>query len=65
MSLVPLITGRKLAKLQPLQKPLQAWVESLSQVEDIKVGMVDVHPSIFAVSPRYNYFRRGFKVIKF
>ncbi len=49
---LPIIAGRKLFKLNPLQKPLQAWVESLSQIEDKKVGIVDLHPSIFAVSPR-------------
>jgi hypothetical protein len=56
MSLTPIITGRKLAKLSPLQKPLQAWVESLSQIENMKLGIVDIHPSIFSVSPRFVRF---------
>jgi hypothetical protein len=51
-SIVPIITGRNLFKLSPLQKPLQAWVQSLAHVDDEKVGIVDLHPSIFAVNPR-------------
>ena len=51
-SLAPLITSRKLFKLNPLQKPIQAWVESLNQIQEKKVGIVDLHPSIFGVSPR-------------
>lgn len=50
--IVPIITSRKLFKLSPLQKPIQSWVKSLSQIEDKKVGLVDLHPSIFGVSPR-------------
>jgi large subunit ribosomal protein L4 len=51
-SLVPIITSRKLFKLNPLQKPIQAWVESLDQIQEKKVGIVDLHPNIFGVSPR-------------
>ena len=58
-SLVPIITSRKLAKLSPLQKPLQAWVETLSQSEDKKLGLIDLHPSIFGVSPRLDILARN------
>lgn len=51
-AILPIITSRNLFKLNPLQKPVQAWVETLSNVEDRKVGMVDLHPSIFCVNPR-------------
>jgi len=51
-AILPIITSRNLFKLNPLQKPIQAWVETLSNVEDQKVGMVDLHPSIFSVNPR-------------
>ncbi len=51
-AVLPLITSRNLFKLNPLQKPIQAWVETMSQVEDQKVGIVDLHPSIFGVNPR-------------
>ena len=51
-SIIPIITSRNLIKLSPLQKPLQAWVETLSQIDDQKLGLVDLHTSIFAVNPR-------------
>jgi hypothetical protein len=51
-SILPIITNRNLFKLNALQKPIQAWVESLSQLENQKVGIVDLHPSIFCVNPR-------------
>lgn len=51
-SILPIITGRNLFKLSPLQKPIQAWVESISQIDDQKLGIVDLHPSVFAVNPR-------------
>ncbi len=62
-ALLPLITSRNLFKLNPLQKPLQAWVETLSQIEDQKVGIVDLHPSIFAVNPRYFNAQKFIEII--
>ena len=56
---IPIITSRNLAKLSPLQKPVQAWVETLSNIEDKKVGMVDLHPSIFAVNPRLDVLAKN------
>ena len=50
--MAPIIVGRHLAKLSPLQKPIQSWVQTLSQVDDRKVGLVDLHPNVFGVSPR-------------
>lgn len=51
-TVLPLITGRNLFKLNPLQKPIQAWVETISKIKDEKVGIVDLHPSVFCVNPR-------------
>ena len=58
-SIIPIITSRNLIKLSPLQKPVQSWVETLSQIEDKKLGMVDLHPSIFAVNPRLDILFRN------
>ena len=58
-SVAPLVIGRQLTKLSPLQRPIQAWVETLGQIEDRKVGLVDLHPSIFAVSPRLDILARN------
>lgn len=50
---VPLITSRKLENCNKYRQPRQAWLETLSTVEDHKLGMLDLHPDIFAVHPRY------------
>ncbi|XP_062609236.1 large ribosomal subunit protein uL4m-like [Saccostrea cucullata] len=49
---VPLITSRKLEYPNKYRAPRQAWLETLSTVEDHKLGMVDLHPDVFAVHPR-------------
>jgi large subunit ribosomal protein L4 len=59
MSIIPIIASRNLPKMSPLQKPVQAWIESLSQVEDKKIGMIDLHPSIFNVNPRLDILARN------
>jgi len=49
---LPLMTNRKV-KFSPKNRPLkQAWLETLSTVEDEKLGIVDLHPDIFATFPR-------------
>lgn len=58
-SLTPIITNRTLFKLRPLQKPIQAWVETLDKIENQKLGIVDLHPSIFGVSPRLDVLFRN------
>lgn len=58
-STLPIITSRNLWKLNPLQKPIQSWVETLSQVEDKKVGLVDLHPRIFSVPPRLDILAKN------
>uniref|UniRef100_A0A8D0G833 Uncharacterized protein n=1 Tax=Sphenodon punctatus TaxID=8508 RepID=A0A8D0G833_SPHPU len=32
--------------------PVQAWVESLQQYDNLPVGLTDLHPDVFAVMPR-------------
>lgn len=58
-SKLPIITNRNLWKLNPLQKPVQSWVETLSQIEDKKMGLVDLHPRIFSVSPRLDILAKN------
>ena len=40
--------------------PLQAWLETLGQKRDEKLGIVDLHPSIWQTSPRYKNILRCF-----
>lgn len=51
--ILPLMTSRKLARLPPNGQPKQAWVESLGEIEDDKLGIVDLHPEIFGTFPRW------------
>lgn len=46
------MTSRKLQYAPPNRKPKQAWLESLSSVENQKLGLVDLHPDIFGTFPR-------------
>lgn len=49
---LPIITSRKLF-YPPLDlQPKQSWLETLSVVENEKLGIVDLHPEIFATFPR-------------
>lgn len=48
-----LIIGRQLDFFNPdLRLARQAWVENLDTVEERKLGLVDLHPSIFGAFPR-------------
>jgi hypothetical protein len=58
-SVIPIILNRTLPKLNPLQKSLQSWVQTMSEIESKKIGIIDLHPSIFAVSPRLDILFRN------
>lgn len=49
---LPVITSRKLLFPSPYSQPKQAWLEGLSTLEDVKLGIVDLHPDIFGIYPR-------------
>ncbi|XP_048734513.2 39S ribosomal protein L4, mitochondrial-like [Ostrea edulis] len=49
---VPLVTSRELEYPNQYRSPRQAWLETLSTVEDHKLGMIDLHPDVFAAHPR-------------
>ena len=48
------MTSRKLAHMPLGVHPQQAWIESLSTVEDEKLGIIDLHPDIFGIPPRFD-----------
>ncbi|XP_072031226.1 large ribosomal subunit protein uL4m-like [Amphiura filiformis] len=48
---LPLITDRDVLSPPHLPKP-QAWLETLSFKENIKLGLIDLHPDIYATVPR-------------
>lgn len=49
---LPIITSRKLEYPVPYVETKQAWLESLSTLEDQKLGMIDLHPHVFGMYPR-------------
>eukprot|EP00493_Phyllostaurus_siculus_P001024 UN01031 len=48
----PFLRPVKLKWLPKHMKSKQAWLESLSTIDDVKLGIVDLHPEIFATTPR-------------
>ncbi|XP_034249733.1 39S ribosomal protein L4, mitochondrial [Thrips palmi] len=48
----PMIVERKLEFPTKDGRSRRAWVENIDSVEERKVGMIDLHPEIFAVQPR-------------
>ena len=50
---LPIMTSRKLAYKPVHREGRQVWLESLMSEEDEKLGIVDLHPDIFATHPRY------------
>ncbi|KAK7103742.1 large ribosomal subunit protein uL4m-like [Littorina saxatilis] len=49
---LPVITSRQLQFPSPYAEPKQAWLETLSTLEDQKLGLVDLHPDVFGIYPR-------------
>ncbi|XP_059728228.1 large ribosomal subunit protein uL4m, partial [Haemorhous mexicanus] len=47
----PVLRSCRAPVVSPLS-PVQAWVESLRHPEDTLRGLADLHPDVFAVSPR-------------
>ena len=49
---LPLVVNRQLEYPHTRYPPLQAWLETLGQKPDEKLGIVDLHPSIWQTAPR-------------
>ncbi|XP_063241955.1 large ribosomal subunit protein uL4m [Bacillus rossius redtenbacheri] len=49
---VPIVTGRELQFPPQYQAPRQVWVENLDTLDEQKLGLVDLHPDVFAANPR-------------
>ena len=50
---LPIMTERELERVHEICTPKQAWLETLTDEE--KVGIVNLHPDIFAVYPRLSF----------
>lgn len=49
---LPIISSRILSYPPKFRSPRQAWVTNLDTVEEEKLGLIDLHPSVFAEKPR-------------
>lgn len=55
------------AEVQPRQllypdkydKPRQIWLENLNTIEEIKLGILDLHPQIFGANPRIDIIQQN------
>ncbi|XP_078000761.1 large ribosomal subunit protein uL4m-like [Glandiceps talaboti] len=57
-SSLPLITSRPLKQLPFHVQPKQAWLETLGSKEDIKLGLIDLHPDVFGTYPRIDLLHK-------
>lgn len=49
---LPVITSRELTLAEKFTVARQAWLENMDTIEVEKLGMIDLHPDIFATFPR-------------
>jgi len=58
---LPIITSRKLEYPQKYFKPREAWVSNMDTVEETKLGLIDLHPLVFATMPRLDIIYHNMK----
>lgn len=46
------VTPRVLQYPSPFEKPRQVWLENLDTIDEKKLGILELHPTVFASSPR-------------
>lgn len=56
---LPIITSRELEYPQKYAKPREAWVCNMDTVKETKLGLVDLHPLVFATMPRMDIIYRN------
>ena len=49
---LPIITSRQLAFPSKFKTSRQVWLSNLDTVEEEKLGLIDLHPEVFADKPR-------------
>lgn len=43
------------------QKPRQVWVENLDTIDEKKLGLIDLHPDVYAVNPRIDVIHQNIR----
>nr|CAG4648275.1 EOG090X0EDZ [Moina brachiata]SVE93282.1 EOG090X0EDZ [Moina brachiata] len=49
---LPIVASRQLAFPPRYRSPRQVWISNLDTVEEEKLGLIDLHPEVFADKPR-------------
>lgn len=49
---LPIISSRQLAFPAKFKVPRQVWISNMDTVEEEKLGLIDLHPEVFAERPR-------------
>lgn len=56
---LPILTGRTLKDVPIDQKPRQVWVNNLDTLEEDTLGIIDLHPDVFATFPRIDLIHKN------
>lgn len=51
--------ARELLYPPKYQKPRQVWLENLNTIDEKKLGLLDLHPDIFAAQPRIDIIHQN------
>jgi len=58
---IPILTSRKLDYPPKYRAPRQVWISNLDSVGEEKLGLVDLHPDIFASLPRLDVIHENIR----
>ena len=58
---IPILTSRKLEFPPKYRAPRQAWISNLDAVEEEKLGLIDLHPEVFASLPRLDIIHENIR----
>jgi len=58
---IPILTSRKLEFPPKYRAPQQAWISNLDAVEEEKLGLIDLHPEVFASLPRLDIIHENIR----
>ena len=58
---LPIVTSRQLAFPPKYRASRQVWVSNLDAVEEEKLGIIDLHPDVFASLPRIDVIHENIR----
>lgn len=57
--ITPIISKIQYDETNVYQKPRQVWLENLDTVEEKKLGLITLHPHIYAATPRIDIIHQN------